>query len=184
MVGYYLVVYDPNLDAYRPKGTHLKCEYPNPVDRILLGIVRRISEKMCGKLKARLFPLSAVQNGSLETALIKVRGAASHQTSQCQRQTDISSIDCQNILRYPAHHWPRHFDQWLRRLHLQPIAISLAYRHLYGLVGDSHSRLSALHSTKLSHQSSITSMVAIWWYDYHPHYAHRRHKPHASVHTD
>jgi hypothetical protein len=74
VVVYYVAVFDPEKDPCQTEHMgHLKCEYPNPVDRIflkkirgILGIMLRKFPNQHGRLAGR------IRNGWLEDVLIKV----------------------------------------------------------------------------------------------------------------
>lgn len=73
VAGYYATVFDPELDPYRSEtGKNVKCEYPNPVDRVFLYVLRQFFKALLQKLSIYKVLSVYLRNDNLGEALTKV----------------------------------------------------------------------------------------------------------------
>lgn len=79
---YYLTVYDPDLDPYRPiNQPHLLAEIPNPVDRTFLRLSRRLCATILCRAHLERIKPSWLAEGAFEKALLKVRSGQANSAS-------------------------------------------------------------------------------------------------------
>lgn len=68
LLGYYILAFDPELDPFRSEGEiSKKCQFPNPIDGLVLALVRSIPDMM------KLPSFRIIKTEELDLALNSVR---------------------------------------------------------------------------------------------------------------
>lgn len=131
--GYYIVIYNPELDPFRIYGSRARSKFPNPIDRTLLHLTRGLVRAGVSAATRQSDANSASAPGEskantegIEDALFK---ACSSRRLSLSYPTTNGHPVCQVILRPPDLHWTRNFDQRLQGFYMcafSPITGSLS----------------------------------------------------------